>query len=667
MKRVILGIVWLVGVASFVMALEEEDTEESVLQQVSMRLLETNELVKEYKIVTNAIKRAVKLRQPEGCLERVIKVIREPFYLETFTLSLKDELSTTVKDGNLQHLPALFSMASNVIDFEMEPADAAVVFTTEDVLNDPMLIIEKSLDLAARFREEALSELTEEEKTTAYEVISEILDKFIDHVYLEVDAKPDQLQRFGEGLKILEKIRLDKMGASAVVLSGLTRSDCLQAFQKAFAKYKEKVPREAKKAGFSGDLIAYRETKHGPIVIGGKKKTSYKGKAAFILDLGGNDTYSFAASTLDSDRGLSMVIDMDGKDKYVGKKPESIAASRLGVSLLIDLKGNDQYEGTRITQGFGAGGVTLLWDQDGKDQYKGEEYAQGGGFFGIGLLIDVVGKDTFNSYLYSQGFGLSRGFGALVDVDGDDEFIATGKYPCTYGQKGIFHAVSQGHGTGLRRAKNQEAPTYGGGIGLLLDVAGDDRYDAGNFSQGCGYYYGCGMIVDQSGDDEIIGSRYSQGTGAHQAAGILINGDGNDTYKSTVAANQAGTWDTTVGMLLDYQGDDSYVAQDLAQAGAAQNAFALLYDGQGKDSYHANNKDCQGGTGSFDYHDKPSMAIFLDVGGGKDTYNRPGRKNNTILLEKWFGVFADFKQRDLEGVLKLSPKKLTGDWGKREK
>lgn len=331
------------------------------------------------------------------------------------------------------------------------------------------------------------------------------------------------------------------------------------------------------------------------------------------------------------------------------------------------MKGNDVYRGTRRSQGFGGGGVALLWDEKGNDQYTAQEYAQGGAFFGIGFLIDREGHDVYSSYLDSQGFGLTQGFGALVDVKGDDSYTAGGHYPSSYGTKGIFRGASQGHGTGLRNYQVSSAPWYGGGIGLLLDIAGDDNYDAGNFSQGCGYFYGCGILADRSGDDVIQGTRYTQGSGAHQAAGILIDDEGDDQYLSKIAANQAGTWDVVVGMLLDFKGNDIYRAQGLAQAGSAQTAFALLFDGQGNDRYESTGDASQGATGSSDYHNKQSFSFFLDFGGGKDTYSRPNRKNNTIFLEKWYGVFGDFRYKKIEHMLDSRSVKLKGERGAKEK
>jgi hypothetical protein len=402
-------------------------------------------------------------------------------------------------------------------------------------------------------------------------------------------------------------------------------------------------------------------------VIGGRRITRYSGRAAFILDLGGNDSYECAAATLDPQRGFSMVVDLRGKDTYRSKVRESLACARLGVSLLVDLDGDDVYEGTRMVQGFGGGGVSVLWDERGDDRYVSQENAQGSAFFGIGLLVDREGNDEYASWLHAQGFGLTRGLGACIDADGDDTYTATGHYPCTYGQQGVWHASSQGHGTGLRRYKNMAAPFYGGGIGMLCDAAGNDRYDAGNFSQGCGYFFGYGILADRDGDDVIKGSRYSQGTGAHQAMGIVINDAGDDEYISSVAANQAGTWDVTAGMFLDFAGNDSYKADGLSQAGTAQTAFALLFDGGGKDTYQANGGSSQGSTGSYEYHDIQSFSFFIDVGGGKDIYNRPDRKDNTIFLEKWYGLFADFKARTVEKALAARAGALKGEWGKRGK
>jgi len=647
-----------------------DDTEGSdagtPIRSLAMRLVEENELLQEYQGMVDEFRRENRMYNAAGRLERVSRILEDPFLLEPITLQLRDGLERCVVGQGLEGLEGFLELAADAVDAEVDAPEPAL-FTPTGLPEDHLIFIEEVLDQAARLRRQALEGLTEEEVEAAYAIIPVIIDKFIHHVYLEVDSDKAQLDSIKKGLRALMKVDRAKMTEAAMALSTLVRKDYLKEVRKALSRYKETIPKEAKEAGFSGDLIAFRQTAHGPIVIGGRRVTRYDGTAAFVLDLGGNDRYSTAAAPQGVDKGIAMVIDLAGKDEYVSTTRETLVSARLGVSLLFDLAGNDVYEGTRMVQGFGGGGVSLLWDERGNDRYVCQENAQGSALFGLGLLVDRKGTDTYDGWLHAQGFGLTGGFGLLLDAEGDDQYTATGHYPCTYGQAGVFHAASQGHGAGLRRYKNTAAPLYGGGIGMLVDAEGDDVYDAGNFSQGCGYFFGYGAFADRCGDDVIKGSRYSQGTGAHQAMGIVINDEGNDEYISSVAANQAGTWDVTVGMFLDYEGNDRYVADGLAQAGTAQTAFALLFDGGGKDHYQAKGGSSQGSTGSFEYHDIQSFSFFLDLGGGKDDYNRPKRKDNTIFLEKWYGIFADFKQKRIGDVLKLKSGRLTGEWGQRGK
>ncbi len=645
---------------------EDDPAVRTPLKTLAMRLLEENDLVGEYEAMVAEFRRENRGYRPAGRLDRISRILEDPFLLEPVTIELRDRLEKCVVKGGLKELPSFLAAAADLIDAEAGQLDIPV-FEPSGLPEDHLVHIETVLDRAAELRAQALQDLSEDELQQAYDVIPVVIDKFIHHIYLEVDTDKQQMNSLKKGLKALLAVDREKMVRAAMILSSLAHPDYAKQVRKDLSRYKETIPAAAEEAGFSGDIIAYRETRHGPIVIGGKRVTRYKGRAAFILDLGGNDTYETAAATLDRSRGLSMVVDLVGKDRYVCAERESLATARLGVSLLVDMAGDDLYDGTRMVQGFGGGGVGLLWDDRGKDRYTSKENAQGSALFGLGLLVDRDGDDEYVSWLHAQGFGMPCSLGALVDGAGDDTYTATGHYPCTYGQKGVFHASSQGHGTGFRRYKNSAAPVYGGGIGLLVDADGDDRYDAGNFSQGCGYFFGYGILADRAGDDWIRGSRYTQGSGAHQAMGIVVNDAGDDEYISSVAANQAGTWDVTAGMFLDFEGNDSYKADGLAQGGVAQTAFALLFDGGGKDTYQAGGGATQGSSGSFEYHDIQSFGFLIDVGGGKDSYNRPDRKDNTIFLEKWYGLFADFKQKRIDKILKARAGALEGKWGKRGK
>jgi hypothetical protein len=265
-------------------------------------------------------------------------------------------------------------------------------------------------------------------------------------------------------------------------------------------------------------------------------------------------------------------------------------------------------------------------------------------------LIDLDGDDVYHGEKLCQGVGGPRGFGAIIDAAGNDAYTTNGpSFKSVYGTPDVFVAMSQGFGLGVRGYAS-------GGVGAIYDLGGDDRYEAGEFSQGCGYFYALGLIHDASGDDLYHGNRYSQAAAAHQAVGFLIDGAGNDRYIGKTAASQSGAWDQSITMLIDRAGDDTYTADGLCQGAAAQQALAVLIDLDGSDAYMAAGRpdaSVQGRSGANEYHfdlDRVfSFSILLDAGAGKDTFStgRTGRAAtgqrdpDAPARSSLYGVFAD--------------------------
>ena len=199
--------------------------------------------------------------------------------------------------------------------------------------------------------------------------------------------------------------------------------------------------------------------------------------------------------------------------------------------------------------------------------------------------------------------------------------------PSAYGTAAVYQSFSQGIGFGYRQYA-------AGGIGIISDLGGNDRYEAGEFAQGGAYYYGLGLLHDKSGNDLYYGNRYGQGFGVHQAHGMLVDDAGDDTYYSMTAASQGAAWDIGVGMLLDRAGNDSYQCDSLGQGGASQQGIAYLIDLDGVDRYIGGGTT-QGKSGGNAYHYDAtgaySFSLLLDLGGDEDFYSR-GRLNNTTAL-----------------------------------
>ena len=94
---------------------------------------------------------------------------------------------------------------------------------------------------------------------------------------------------------------------------------------------------------------------------------------------------------------------------------------------------------------------------------------------------------------------------------------------------------------------------------------------------------------------------------------------------------------------------------DLGLGGAAQTGVAIFLDQGGADSYRSG-REGQGGTGAFEYHNKPSLGLFVDLGGKSDSYTSTvdgdKRDDRACVLEEKVGVFLDTKAKTFEKALK---------------
>ncbi len=386
--------------------------------------------------------------------------------------------------------------------------------------------------------------------------------------------------------------------------------------------------RERITAAVQGDVVAAFDCADGLCVVGGAGKNAYEmSKLARVHDQGGDDRYTWSAR-FEGDEQL--VIDLSGDDVYESKTDfAGPGVGIFGLSIVDDRAGDDTYTSNRLfAQACGLFGIGMIVDRKGRDRYVSTSadsgFAQGVGYFGAGILLDLAGDDVYTAEKLAQGVGGPRGFGLLLDVAGKDEYRANGpSFPSVYGTAGAFVGMSQGMGYGIRA-------DAAGGVGALFDLAGDDRYDVGEFGQGCGYFYALGVLHDSAGDDVYTSQRYGQGTGAHQAAGILVDGAGNDRYVCKQVAFQGGAWDQTVAWLVDRSGDDVYSGAGLGQGAAAQQAIGVLVDLAGEDKYQS--PQAQGESGGNDYHYAEcgicSFSVLLDLGHAKDEYST-GRANGT--------------------------------------
>ncbi|MEO1231810.1 MAG: hypothetical protein AAFZ18_23165 [Myxococcota bacterium] len=432
-------------------------------------------------------------------------------------------------------------------------------------------------------------------------------------------------------------------------------------------------------------LLFSQPTPFGRIVVGGGGPDLYvptrpglEGDIALLVDLGGDDVYRVAAGGNRSvNNSVSVLVDLAGDDfygyeelgsfldgdrlpsdasgRYRSFRPPSedfgpISLSdaarqgggRVGTALVWDLgSGQDHYRSLRMSQGSGLYGTGVLIDEGGDDLYEMEALGQGAGAFGIGLLLDLGGHDVRRAYHEVQGFGYARGAGLAYDVSGDDQWLLNVGDPDFGGDPLYFSAqragrsnssLGQGFGFG-RRADFTDRQFFSGGLGLLVDASGSDRYEASIFAQGGGFWFGTGILADHEGDDGYDALWYAMGTGAHYALGLLLEGGGQDAYGGAfprINVTMAGAHDYTTAFLIDDAGDDIYFGSRISLGAGNVNGLGFFIDNGGMDQYALTRAYGLGGAGNLE-NDAPGSArrkvknlgVFIDAG-GLDSYTLDG-------------------------------------------
>ncbi len=420
-----------------------------------------------------------------------------------------------------------------------------------------------------------------------------------------------------------------------------------------------KVASAVEKAGFElknlnvklkEDIIF--ETPLGEIALLGIKSGKYSFNNPFIIiDFGGNDTYKGRVGANSFINPVSVIIELGGNDKYVSNDTliPTQGSGICGVGVLLDMSGNDEYTGGKQSQGYGFFGVGILADLSGSDRYKGWTQTQGCGYRGIGMLLDAEGDDEYRSYGNSQGDGEIGGIGLLADRQGNDFYYAE-PYSSVY-DRGDYHSKhrinsnnSQGFGGG-RRADGSDGHSWAGGLGMLIDISGNDRYVSGNWSLGTGYWFGTGILYDGGGNDHYRSCYFTQGSGAHFCIGALIDENGNDKHElfETAGAALGFGWDWTFAYFYDGGGNDKYNMKKISIGVAEIRSIALFIEAGGDDEYRISDHGLRlGACDKRNSYYEPSKispyhfygknyGVFLDLG-GNDKYSVEFFKNN----KKWY-------------------------------
>lgn len=481
---------------------------------------------------------------------------------------------------------------------------------------------------ARRWRDAALRELTPEERSALFKLLSAPIKEF---EAVQGSEKPNAEILLLE--RALEKVDLARLLAGGHD-SALAVQQSIEAFQKADAP-----TREALGKPFEFDI----DTPWGRIrLCGGGNDTHPQRTYLVLLDTGGDDAYYGGGATLALENAVSFLVDLAGNDRYGddastlgkplveregrgGKGGAAFGGATLGYAMLADLEGDDVYRTQSMGLGAARFGVAMLLDLQGNDAYDAYACAQGAAMAGVGALIDRAGRDQYTAFYESQGYGGVKGFGALLDALGDDIYTAHPtpvEFPSPQtAERNVSMAQGAGYG---RRADYLDGRSWAGGIGMLVDVQGNDRYICGVFGQGVGYWGSVGMLIDLQGDDVREGVWYVQGASAHFAIGYHEDRLGNDRYLAAMNMAMGAGHDFSIGYLMEFDGNDEYNAPNLALGGANANGIGIFTDLAGDDLYQVRGNEANLGRanpiGKGTLRERGfALGLFIDAA-GNDSY-----------------------------------------------
>lgn len=409
---------------------------------------------------------------------------------------------------------------------------------------------------------------------------------------------------------------------------------------------------------FPNDAPKVLETSYGRIAIGTAGDDVYTGDYVILIDPGGDDRYvncRIGAGLGPGYGGFSLFADLGGDDVYeCGDVDLTLGAAVLGIAAFYDLgAGNDRYVGGHGTMGAAFGGIAVLYDDGGSDTYEGKTFTQGAAGFGIGILYDdsvqdppkmttdegtpdpvdthAFDNDRLTAWANAQAFARARSVALCVNRRGNDTYEAGGVYLDAPLFSDRYQSFSQGFAIGERGID------WAGGIALLADFDGNDRYLGDIYDQGVGYWYSAGLLYDGGGNDLYEMTQYGQGSGIHLAVGGLVDAGGNDAYVMHSGLGQGGSHDYAASVFQDRGGDDRYLGMTSCNGCGLTNSVGIFSDRSGNDTYAGRrNGGMNAGRPARGF---ASIGILVDLG-GKDDYLGI-MKDETAWRDSDIGVGVD--------------------------
>ena len=276
------------------------------------------------------------------------------------------------------------------------------------------------------------------------------------------------------------------------------------------------------------------------------------------VSLGGDDHYRFRSRSVNNP--VSVFMDLRGNDTYISEHDGADpSVGFLGLGLLWDGDGRNQYSGTWLAQGAALMGAGVLVDASragaAGSQMGASGHAQAFALDGLALLMAGSGDDVMSALTHAQGSAGPLGAAWLINTAGNDRYVLGNARLVQASSQLPERNASMGQGAGRGWRGREGAPDTPGGVGLLVDLAGDDHYTAQVFAQGVGFQQGMGVLVDAGGNNHHQAAWYALGAAAHQAVGVFwARGAGADVYEVSHSSALGAATDRSVGWFEKPQG-----------------------------------------------------------------------------------------------------------------
>lgn len=362
---------------------------------------------------------------------------------------------------------------------------------------------------------------------------------------------------------LLSKVDLPKIRSAAVALAG---------------KVEVEVP-ILRKVARSGAKIKSATLMAGGIkvAIGGSADDLHEARDVHLcIDFGGANRYT---GRYGAGIGYSAVVIDYGNGTRAEAGDATLGAGILGVGIARFEGAQNILRAGAVSFGCGLAGVGILKFER-ATSIEGRTLTLGAGLAGIGLVVAGKENDRLRCAYRGLGVGLPQGLGWVVNLGGDDSYFGTSSQSLK-GRSGRVRSDSLAFSGGF----SEVGAPFAGGMGLVSDLAGDDRYESGDRSLSFAEYGGATSLFDEGGDDIYQGGDSSIAVAHEEASAYLHDLSGSDLYLAPEGHSIVRAGESSNAILFDRAGEDRYVGSPSAVKTVAPVATEILFDAKGSNLF----------------------------------------------------------------------------------